>query len=123
MIGISGWFPVKLVENESSKAVGGIELYVKFPTLSDRKQIINVGRGSGWCPQFQVDANDESWLPSSCDTDATPCSVSFYIDAIRIPVDSAEGFCSRKSLPKIYATYRFFDQGRLFNLFLANDYR
>ena len=99
--------------SEKEKVIGGIEVAIKFPNPSARKQVINMGYGSGWRTIAPIFADDEAWLPIVDAEQTNPCNIQFSIDTLSIPVNviNKELGDEQSLFQRIYAKYKFYDQG------------
>lgn len=103
---------VESATSEKQRVIGGIEIAVKFPNPSARKQIINMGYGSGWRPTALIITDDEAWLPIADTEHINPCNIQLSIDTLSIPANVVKERGDEQSLSlRIYAKYKFYDQG------------
>lgn len=116
------------------EVTAGLEIQLQFTSSENRRNIVNVGRSTGWRPRNNIEMNDEAWLISPSlprrqatasryndrnDVTNTSCRLYVIIDRLWIPSDVIEECIpcfrelKRDNNLRLYARYKFYDQGWL----------
>lgn len=122
--GVKGWYPVYLPtksdmhDGDVDKAVGGLELSIKFSEADDRDHVIHLSRGVGWSPLPKIDC-DEEWLDKEDLSKKTHWRFCLNISKAWIPSSELHSFhVSVAKLDKnfrAYARYKLYNKGTHFS--------
>ena len=123
--GIRQWFPLRNTikgRKHRIELTCGIEVQLRFTSSETRRNIVNIGRSTGWRPHNQhIELNNEAWLSPhqvSHVGGMGGCRLNVIIDRVWIPSDVIEEcfpcFRELKRDPgsmRVYARYKLYDQG------------
>ena len=122
--GVKGWYAIYLPsksdmhDGDVDKAVGGLELSIKFSEADDRDHVIHLSRGVGWSPLPEIDC-DEEWLDKENLSKKTRWEFCLNISKAWIP--SSELLSCHVSATKLdknvkaYARYNLYNKGTYFS--------